>query len=129
MTLFGGAGVVDRTAPLPRRDPAAKLAAVLIPALTLIVTVDPVSAGIVLAATLASLPLWGLSWRTLAVTAWPMGLAVMSITIGNALFTEEKGGTVLVDAGPLLLTSQSAEVGVVAGLRVLAIAHEKIVRI
>lgn len=122
MTLFGGAGVVDRTAPLPRRDPVAKLAAVLVPALTLIVTVDPVSAGIVLAATLASLPLWGLSWRALAATAWPMGLAVTSITIGNALFTDEKGGAVLVDAGPVMLTSQSVGVGVVAGLRVLAIA-------
>lgn len=128
MTLLGGAtaaatsGPSGRTAPLARRDPVAKLAAAVIPALTLIVTVDPVSAGIVVTATLASLPLWGLSWRSLAATAWPMGLAVVSITVGNALFTAAKGGAVLVDAGPLLLTTESVGVGLVAGLRILAIA-------
>jgi energy-coupling factor transport system permease protein len=112
----------DRSALLARRDPVAKLAAALIPALVLITTVDPVSSGIVVVATVASLPLWGLSWRSLAATAWPLGLAVLSITVGNALFTTAKGGAVVVDAGPLVLTTESLGVGLVAGLRVLAIA-------
>lgn len=124
MTLIGGSATsgADRTPLLARRDPVAKLAAALIPALTLIVTVDPVSAGVVLTATLASVPLWGLSWRQLVATAWPMSLAVASITIGNALFTDAKAGAVVVDAGPLMVTTESVAVGLVAGFRVLAIA-------
>src|SRR5690625_3653716 len=128
MSILTGHATVDperfvaRAAVLARRDPVAKLAAALVPALTLIVSVDPVSAGVVLLVTLATLPFWGVTWRVLVAAAWPLGLALVSITLGNALFTDAKGGSILVDAGPILLTTESVSLGLIAGLRVLAIA-------
>ncbi|NED97173.1 energy-coupling factor transporter transmembrane protein EcfT [Phytoactinopolyspora alkaliphila] len=118
------AGAVGRTtgAVLGRRNPVAKLGAAFIPALTLLVGVDPVSSGLILIAALLSVPAWGLTWREVFRRGWPLLLGVTTISLGNALFTARKGGAVLVDAGPFLLTTESVAAGSTAGMRLAAIA-------
>lgn len=122
MTMLQAPIATDLTAVLARRDPVAKLAAAFVPALALLVSVDPVAAGILLVVTVASVPAWGLRWADVARRTWPLGLAVVVLTLGNAVFAEARGGAVLVDVGPLLITSQGLVAGAVAGLRVAAIA-------
>ncbi|TDE08801.1 energy-coupling factor transporter transmembrane protein EcfT [Jiangella asiatica] len=112
----------DPAAPLARRNPVAKIGAALLPLLALLVSVDPVTSTLLLAAALASVPAWGLRWRGLVRRLWPLGLAVAMVALGNAVFTDRKGGETLLDLGPLLVTTESLAAGAVAGLRVAAIA-------
>ncbi|HEX5994960.1 MAG TPA: energy-coupling factor transporter transmembrane component T, partial [Jiangellales bacterium] len=109
-------------APIARRSPLAKIAAALLPGLALLASIDPVAPAVVLAATLLCVPLCGVRWRALARRAWPLALAVVTLSLGNAVFTGHKGGTTLLDVGPLLLTTESIAVGGAAGIRVAAIA-------
>ncbi|NDL57400.1 energy-coupling factor transporter transmembrane protein EcfT [Phytoactinopolyspora sp. XMNu-373] len=109
------------TSVLGRRNPVAKLGAAFVPAVVLMAGVDPISSGIVAAVALLSVPAWGLTWRDVARRAWPLALAVGSIAIGNMLFTGRKGGSILLDAGPLLITTESVAVGATTGLRFAAI--------
>lgn len=114
--------IVDTSAPLARLNPVAKLAAAFVPAVTLLLSVDLVSAGLLLAAAVMSVPAWGVGWSGLLRRAWPLALAVVMIAAGNAVFTDRKGGAVLLEAGALLITTESVTTGVAAGLRVAAIA-------
>lgn len=122
MSLVHAASAADPSALLARRNPVAKLAAALLPALVLLVGVDAVSSAVILAATLASVPAWGIRWSGLGRTLVPLGVALVMVAVGNAIFTDLKGGAVLIDAGALLVTTESLAVGVVSGLRVAAIA-------
>ncbi|NEE04109.1 energy-coupling factor transporter transmembrane component T family protein [Phytoactinopolyspora halotolerans] len=121
MLAANAVGVRTR-GPLAGRNPVAKLGAAFLPAVVLLASVDPVSSGLILATAVLSVPAWGLRWRDVARRGWPLALAVGTIAIGNAVFTGRKGGTVLVDAGPLLLTSESVVAGGTAGMRLAAIA-------
>lgn len=114
--------VSDFAGPIARRSPLAKIAAALLPGLALLASVDPVAPSIVLAAILFCVPLCGVAWRALARRAWPLGVAVVTLGVGNAVFTDRKGGATVLEAGPLLLTTESLAVGGAAGLRVAAIA-------
>lgn len=107
---------------LGTRNPVAKLGAAFLPAVVLLLSVDPVSSGSVLAVAALSVPAWGLSWGGVARRVWPLALAVSSIAVGNMIFTGRKGGSVLLDAGPLLLTTESVVAGAESGLRFAAIA-------
>lgn len=107
---------------LSQRNPLAKLGAAFVPAVVLLVGLDIVSSGIILAATLLSVPLWGVPWAGLLKRLTPLVFAVVTLGIGNAIFTDRKGGTELVELGPLLITSESLGVGAVMAVRVAAIA-------
>lgn len=122
MSIARGAVGARTGGALGRRNPVAKLGAAVLPGLVLLAGVDPVSSGLVIAAALVSVPAWGLTWRDVFRRAWPLLLAVSTIGFGNALFTDRKGGSILLDAGPLLLTSESAAAGGAAGMRLAAIA-------
>lgn len=122
MTLVQTHIAANPAALLARRNPVAKLGAAMLPALVLLVSVDPVTSTLLLAATLASVPAWGLRWRGLVRRLWPLGLAIVTISLGNAVFTDRKGGASLLDLGPLLITTESLTTGGTAGLRVAAIA-------
>ncbi|WP_166350084.1 CbiQ family ECF transporter T component [Phytoactinopolyspora limicola] len=119
--MTGSTEIPGQHSPLGRRNPVAKLGAAFIPAIVLLAGVDPVSSGIVVAAALASVPAWGLRWTDLIRRGWPLGLAITSIALGNTIFTGRKGGAVLVDLGPLLITSESMAAGATTGLRFAAI--------
>lgn len=122
MTMSSSRITVNPAAPLARRGPLAKLGAALLPALALLVSVDPVSSGLVLVAAAVSVPAWGVRWAVLVRRLWPLGLAVVMVALGNAVFTDLKGGAALLEAGPLLITTESVATGLTAGLRVAAIA-------
>lgn len=122
MTLMFTSAAADQHALLARRNPLAKLGAAFIPAGSLLVGLDIVMSSIVLAATVLSVPLWGIAWRGLLPKLVPLAVAVVMLAVGNAVFTDRKGGSVVVDAGPLLLTTESLAVGGIMAVRVAAIA-------
>jgi energy-coupling factor transport system permease protein len=114
--------LADQSAPIARRSPLAKIAAALLPGLALLVSVDAVAPAVVLAATLLCVPWSGVPWHALALRAWPLALAVVTLSLGNALFTDRKGGATVLELGPILLTTESLATGGAAGLRAAAIA-------
>lgn len=122
MSLLPTAVVVDVAAPLARRNPLAKLGAAFLPALVLIASVDPVAPAVVLLATAACLPATGVPAVAFLRRASPLLIAVLTLGLANAVFTARKGGAVVLDVGPLLLTTESLGAGGSAALRILAIA-------
>lgn len=122
MTLSQGPAMADAHALLARRNPLAKFGAALIPAAGLIVGIDIVMSSIVLTVTVLSVPLWGVRWASLLPRLIPMFAAVALLALGNAVFTDRKGGSTIIDAGPLLVTTESLAVGAVMAVRVTAIA-------
>jgi energy-coupling factor transport system permease protein len=122
MSAFTVPAVTKPAALIARRNPLAKIATALLPGLALLASVDPVAPAVVLVATLLCVRPCGVTWRALVRRAWPLAIAVVTLTLGNAVFTGRKGGVTVLEAGPLLLTSESLAVGGAAGLRVAAIA-------
>ncbi|RJK98040.1 energy-coupling factor transporter transmembrane component T family protein [Vallicoccus soli] len=112
----------DPSAPLARRGPLAKLGAALVVMAVLLVTVDPLTPAVLLAAELLALPFAGVPPRALLRRGWPLLIAALSLALANALLTDVGTGRVLLDAGPLHLTADGLAVGLTAGLRVLAVA-------
>ncbi len=122
MTLIPMAATADTDAALARLNPVAKLAAAALPALALLVSLDLVSSGIVLAAVIATVPGWGVGWADIGRRLWPLWLGALTIAAGTSVFTDRKGGVPLVDLGPVLVTSDSVLAGLTAGARIAAIA-------
>ena len=112
---------VASRAPLARLNPATKLAVAAVLAVALLITVDPVTAGTILAVELLALPLTGLGARALALRLAPLLAVGTSVTIINAI-TADPGGMVVFALGPLELTRDALVAGVSAGLRVCALA-------
>ncbi|MCC3300474.1 energy-coupling factor transporter transmembrane component T family protein [Arthrobacter sp. zg-Y895] len=106
---------------LARANPLSKLAAAVLLTLAVLVTVDWVSAAVVLTAELALLPLLHIRIGTLVRRIWPLLAAALIGAWGTALLAE-KTGSVLLEAGPLVFTSGSVAAGIAIGLRGLAIA-------
>jgi energy-coupling factor transport system permease protein len=104
------------------RNPVAKLLAATVIMAALLVTTDLLTSAIVLGLELALLPFAGVSAGVLARRGWPLGVALVSITLSNALFTDQDSGTVFVAVGPLEMTSGGLVVGLATALRLSAIA-------
>ena len=130
MTAVPSGFDVDRAGPRPRGvgavNPVAKLAASLLLAIALALSVDPVSAGVALLLELVLLPWAGLGWRdfwrrTAAVwiTAPLAGLTV-------ALYGRASG-RVYVDFLLVHVTDGSLQLAGITALRVLAIALPAVV--
>lgn len=113
--------VPDPRAPLARANPVAKLAAGSVLLVALFASLDGVTAGIVLAALLAMLPLSGLSARDLLARAWLVGLAAVSIGVFNVLFAAEQLGPPIVALGPLRIGAETLANGLGLALRLLGI--------
>ncbi|MEU4570037.1 energy-coupling factor transporter transmembrane component T [Micromonospora sp. NPDC023956] len=114
--------VADPAAPLARRNPVAKLAAALLFSFTLVATLDPVAPAIAIAIELAVLPLFGVRYAVLARRAWPLLLGAVGIVVTLVLFAAEREGRVLVEAGPVLVTSGVLVTALGLVLRMLAVA-------
>lgn len=106
---------------LAQANPLSKLASAALLTLAVLVTVDWVSAAVVLSLELVLLPLLHIRAGTLLRRIWPLLVAALVGAWGTALLAE-KTGTVLVEAGPVVLTSGSVAAGTAIGLRGLAIA-------
>ena len=99
-------------------NPVLKVAAASVPGIALLTTTDAVTPALVLVAVLAVVPFAHVPlrrFRLLVVSAMAVGLV-------NALFGTTNGGRVLLDAGPLDLSTGSALAGLGISLRVLGIA-------
>ena len=112
---------VASRAPLARLNPVTKLAVAAVLGVALLITVDVVTAGTILAVELLALPLTGLGARSLALRLVPLLAVGTSVTIINAM-TADPGGEVLITSGPVELTTDALLAGVSAGLRVCALA-------
>lgn len=106
---------------LSAANPLSKLLGALAIAVALVLSLDPVSAGIALFLELLLLPLVGLSFRALLVRGWPILLAALAGGYGTALLAA-KTGSVVLDWGPFLLTTGSLTSALAVVLRSMAIA-------
>lgn len=116
-------GLDDRPlskAPLARANPAAKLAVAMIISIALILTVDPVTAGVALVLELAALPWCGLSARRLVRVSWIIWLGAIPAGILTVLLGVDSGATLL-GLGPVSITEGSLTSGIAIVLRILAI--------
>ncbi|MEU5905264.1 energy-coupling factor transporter transmembrane component T [Micromonospora sp. NPDC047527] len=109
-------------APLARRNPVAKVAAALIFSFTLLATLDPVAPAIAIAVELAVLPLFGVRYRVLARRALPLLLSATGILVTLVLFAADRSGRVLLDVGPVLVTTGVLLTALGLVLRVFAVA-------
>jgi energy-coupling factor transport system permease protein len=113
--------IADSSAPLARRNPTAKLAAAALLTLSLVVSLDPVAPAVALAVELAVLPLFGLRYRVLAARFWPLLVGAAGAALTYLVFGQ-RTGTVLIDAGPWVLTTGMLVSAASLVLRVFALA-------
>jgi energy-coupling factor transport system permease protein len=114
--------VADPSAPITRLNPVAKLAAALVIAVGLLPTGDPVTPALVLTVELLAIAVAGVRWGVFLRRLWLLFVTMAGLCVSTLMFTDDRGGTVLVAAGPLLVTSDSVVTATAMGLRVLAIA-------
>jgi energy-coupling factor transport system permease protein len=114
--------VADRTAPLARRNPVAKLGAALLFSFPLIATLDPLTPALALTMELALLPLFGVRYPVLARRAWPLALAAIGILVTMVLFAADRSGPQLFAVGPFPITTAVVSVSLGLVLRVFAVA-------
>jgi energy-coupling factor transport system permease protein len=112
----------DPTAPLARANPVAKLTAALILLAALFLSLDGVTALVVLVGLAMTLPFAGVPIGALMRRSWLIGVAAVTVVLANVLFAaEQTGATVLAD-GPLRIGAGTLVDATGLGLRVLAIA-------
>jgi len=112
--------------PLARLNPVAKLAATLVLSGALLASIDPVSAGVTLAATLLLLPLARLPIRDLWLRLWPIGAGAVVASTATVLYGRP-AGAVYVEWGLLRVSDGSIALALAILLRVLAIAVPSVV--
>ncbi len=105
---------------LGRRGPLAKLCALALITVALIATIDPVSAGVVAAASFALLPAAGIRLLTFLRRIWIFAVASLLAVWGAAVAAEESG-RVLLDLGVTTVSTGSLELGLSLGARAFAI--------
>ncbi|WP_209911716.1 ATP-binding cassette domain-containing protein [Paeniglutamicibacter psychrophenolicus] len=115
------ADVRGGTSFLGRANPLAKLAAVALATIPLVASMDWVSSGIVVAATILALPLAGLSIPRFLARGWPLLLAAIFGAWGTALVGNDSGA-VLLDLGLFTITEGSLAAGAATGMRAFAVA-------
>lgn len=116
-----------RGARLARRNPVASLAAATVLSLVLVASLDVVTPAVVLAGTLLALPLSGVGLAPLVRPGRLLLLSAAGVGLVNALVGVTRTGRTLLDAGPLELTTGSAQTGLAIALRVVAIGLPGIV--
>ncbi|GAB3673102.1 energy-coupling factor transporter transmembrane component T family protein [Angustibacter aerolatus] len=117
---------LDLGAPLARANPVAKLAASSVVALGLLLSVDPVTAGVALALELLALPWCGIRPRALLRRSAVVLLGAVPAGVAAAVFGEDAGAR-LAALGPLDVTSGSLTSGLAITLRIMAIGLPGIV--
>ena len=108
-------------APLAAANPVIKLAAAAVLMAVLFVSVDALTAGIVIVGLLLAVRLSGLPARSLAARSWPIPIAALSVGILNVVLATPLPGPQL-RIGPLAVGAQELVAGVGLGLRLAAIA-------
>jgi energy-coupling factor transport system permease protein len=106
---------------MARFNPVAKLAATLVVTVTLLLSIDPVSAGVTLVLTLLLVPFTGVGLRDLWLRLWPIVLAAGVAAVATVLYGRP-AGTVYAEWGLLRISDGSLALALAIFLRVLAIA-------
>lgn len=112
--------------PLARLNPVAKLAATLVLTGALLASIDPVSAGVTLVATLLLLPFARLPIRDLWLRLWPIAAGAVVASTATVLYGRP-AGDVYVEWGVLRVSDGSIALALAILLRVLAIAVPSVV--
>ena len=105
---------------LARTNPVARVLALLVATTPLLITIDPVSAGVALALELALMPLSGVSARSFFLKATPL-LLVAPLGALSMLLYAAPGGTVYWQFGPAAISDHSMWLALGIGLRMCAI--------
>jgi energy-coupling factor transport system permease protein len=109
-----------RSAPLARANPAAKLGAAGLVMLTLLVTLDPVTPAMLLAALATAVVASGLPLATLVGRLLPLAAAAIVLGAVNAALVTS-GGSPVLSVGPLRLSGEALAAGGAVTLRLLGI--------
>jgi energy-coupling factor transport system permease protein len=109
-----------RTGPLATLNPVAKLGAALIVTFALLLSIDPVSAGVALVLELALLPFAGLSARTIATRTAPVWIAAPLAGLTTLLYGQTSG-TLYLQWWAVEISDGSIALACATALRVLAI--------
>lgn len=117
---------VVRSTALVRCNPLTKIAVALILMVGALLSIDLVSAGIVLAFTLVSLPVTGLDLLAALKRLWFLPVGALLAAWGTAILAE-KTGAVVIDVGPILMTTGSLDAAAAIFVRALALAIPLIV--
>jgi len=118
--------VADPASRVASFNPVAKLAATLVVTVTLLLSIDPVSAGVTLLCVLALMPLSGLSARMLWLRSWPLLTAAVIAAAATVLYGRPSGQT-YAQWGLVHITDGSLQLALAILLRVLAISLPAIV--
>jgi energy-coupling factor transport system permease protein len=110
-----------RRSPLGRVNPVTKLVATLVVSIVLLLSIDPVSAGVTLALTLLLLPAARLPWRQVWSRMWPIVVAALIAGAATVLYGRVSG-TVFLEWGLVRVSDGSVQLAAAILLRVLAIA-------
>ncbi|MGO1325729.1 MAG: energy-coupling factor transporter transmembrane component T family protein, partial [Brevibacterium aurantiacum] len=115
-----------RTTALVTCNPLTKIAVALILMVGTLLSIDMVSAGVVLGFCLLALPTTGLDLIAALKRLWFLPLGALLAAWGTAILAE-KTGAVVIDLGPVLMTTGSLEAAAAIFLRALALAIPLIV--
>jgi energy-coupling factor transport system permease protein len=113
--------VPNPRAPLARANPVAKLAAAVALMVALFISLDWLTAVIVLAGLLAAVPFSGLRPRDLLARSWLVLLVAVSIGAFNTLFAPQQAGPTVVAIGPIRIGAETLVAGVGLSLRLVGI--------
>ena len=105
---------------LARTNPVARVLALLVATTPLLITIDPVSAGVALALELALMPLSGVSVRSFFLKATPLLVAAPLGALSMLLYASP-GGHVYWQLGPAAISDHSMWLALGIGLRMCAI--------
>ena len=114
-------GRLARGPRLARCNAVARLAAALVMTVPLLLSIDPVSAGVTVVLTLLLVPLTGLRLKDVWLRAWPILLAAAIAAIATVLYGRPSG-QVYLEWGLIRVTDGSIQLALAIFLRVLAIA-------
>ena len=115
-----GAGRRGARGLLAHTNPVARVIALLVATTPLLITIDPVSAGVALALELALMPLSGVSARSFFLKATPLLVAAPLGALSMLLYASP-GGTVYWQFGPAAISDHSMWLALGIGLRMCAI--------
>ena len=117
--------LVRRTA-LARCNPLTKIAVAFILMVGALLSIDVISAGVVLGFTMCALPATGLDLRAACKRLWFLPVGALLAAWGTAILAE-KTGAIVVNVGPVLMTTGSLGAASAIFLRALALAIPLIV--
>jgi energy-coupling factor transport system permease protein len=117
---------VVRTTALVRCNPLTKIGLALILMFATLLSIDLVSAGVVLVFSMLMLPATGLDLVAVAKRLWFLPAGALLAAWGTALLAE-KTGEVVIDFGPVLFTTGSLDAAAAIFVRALALAIPLIV--